>query len=173
MIVDLDDISYEPKGIPKIILRNDKDNTYNPNYTYDDKYGYIKYDYDYTENVINQILTNTLECYDSSIDKFMYQTFDEEIKNKFDFIKERIENIVGKPFNKINSDDIDLIKSKLDVLKNELCGTSGGYQKTKRIKTKRATKIINNKSNKKRRKNQKNKTTKRIRQRRKNDKFII
>jgi len=137
MLIDLDDISYGQKGIPKSVLRN-KDNTYKPNYVYDDKYGYINWDYDYTKSIINNILSNTFEAYNPSTDADMYNTYDQETKNKFDFVKEKVEKIVGKPYKSINFKDIDLINSKLDVLKNELCGTSGGKKKRKiKIKIKR------------------------------------
>lgn len=141
ILIDLDDISYEKKGIPKIILRN-RDNTYNPNYSYDDKYGYINWDYDYITSIIKHILRNIFECYDFTIDKNMYDTYDEETRNKFDYIKNKLQEIIGKSYEDIVSEDIDLIHSKLGVLKNELCRTSGGKKKNKTRKRSKKSRNI-------------------------------
>jgi len=127
MLVDLDDISYDsPMAIPKNILFNDNKKEYNPNYYYDDKFGYAYWNNNYTNVVIKKIIISSLQAYNLEMDEYMINEFDEPTKQNFLYVKDVIENIIGKPYNTINYNDIDLLNNNLEKLRSELCVIPGG-----------------------------------------------
>ena len=151
MLVDLDDISYDtPKRMPKILYFNRLRKTYNENYYYDDKYGYGYWNKIYISDIVKQFLLNVFMAYDKTNDAFMFNDFDETTKDKFIYVKDKIENIIGKKYNQIDDTDIELINNNLINLKDELCKNVGGkkiqkHQKTK--KTKKTKKKVYKKKN--------------------------
>ena len=157
MIIDLDDISYgKPKGHVKQILWNNKLEAYRPDYTYDEKYGYMIWDIDYINHIIKVMLDNTLNAYDDERDEDMINKLDEKTKQNFKFIETKLNEIIGN-YRDITIEDIDIINDKLDELKHELCDheeSKGG--KTKRRKKKKTVKNKKKKYNK----NKKTKKTK-------------
>lgn len=155
ILIDLDDISYgNPRAFDKRILYNEKTKTYNPNFYYEDKYGYAFWYIMYIDNIIIPILGVILEAYSMEDDEYFLEKFDEETKSAFLKRKEYFENLIGKPYRDINNTDIEIINNNLDKIQEQFCQKIGG----KKSKSRKTNKKVN--TNKKVKINKRRKTNK-------------